>query len=330
MNTNTAIKTPRVEACIEAVMLRFPSPKSTAYYEAVHQELAPLARELEIENAELRAALVTSAEELEEWRFTNKVDELQRENERFRAALDAANHRIEDLTTAANRCINDALGMVGAAQQDDGELPQLSAHDQSIIDSIEAMACAKVQDRGWWNIALANSALRIIDQLRRTAIAQRAGSGKDVEVHRLRDHLDDAKELIQKMMKQEAKPYGYCWYNEHMEYRFTRLPPNPAQCVIGEMKPVFERAPAVHPDSERDAALLEREMRDAQSLASLLRKERERFEFLHSTNKDAEGWEWGVARVRGGSDGRIEYLWGTSDHLDVDAAMAAQQNNKGG
>ncbi|WP_295991727.1 hypothetical protein [Rugamonas sp.] len=57
MSTNTAIKTPRVEACIDAVMLRFPSQKSTAYYEAVHQVIAPLARDLEIENAALRAAL---------------------------------------------------------------------------------------------------------------------------------------------------------------------------------------------------------------------------------------------------------------------------------
>lgn len=49
--------TPRVSACIEAVMLRYPSDKSTVYFTAVHQELAPLARELERENAELRAVL---------------------------------------------------------------------------------------------------------------------------------------------------------------------------------------------------------------------------------------------------------------------------------
>lgn len=276
------------------------------------------------EIAELRAALEKSAEELEEWRFTNKVDELQRENERLRAALEAANHRIEDLTTAANRCINDALGMASADQQRE------AARNESLF-------IAACEDLGAINEHLgldpddggAEPIIAAIDELR-AVIAQRAGSEKDVAVQRLRDHLEDAKELIQKMMKQEENPYGYCWYNEHMEYRFTRLPPNPANCVIGEIKPVFERSPAMQPDSERDAALLEREMRDAQSLASLLRKERERFEFLHSTNKDAEGWEWGVARVRGGSNGRIEYLWGASDHLDVDAAMAAQQGEKGG
>ena len=49
---------PRVEACIDAVMERFPTLGGRAdsrYYEAVHQELAPLARELERELAALRA-----------------------------------------------------------------------------------------------------------------------------------------------------------------------------------------------------------------------------------------------------------------------------------
>jgi hypothetical protein len=44
---------------------------------------------------------------------------------------------------------------------------------------------------------------------------------------------------------------------------------------------------------------------------------------LHSTNKDAEGWEWGVARVRVNADSKIEYLWGASDHSDLDVAMLA-------
>lgn len=41
---------PRVEACIEAVMAKHPTiggRADTRYFEAVHQELAPLARELE-------------------------------------------------------------------------------------------------------------------------------------------------------------------------------------------------------------------------------------------------------------------------------------------
>ena len=50
----------------------------------------------------------------------------------------------------------------------------------------------------------------------------------------------------------------------------------------------------------------------------------ERLAFLHSTNGDADGWEWGVARVRRAADGRIEYLWGLSDHSDVDAAILAK------
>ena len=45
--------TPRVDALIERVMDEHPSV-GRAYYEAVHQELAPLARELERESALLR------------------------------------------------------------------------------------------------------------------------------------------------------------------------------------------------------------------------------------------------------------------------------------
>lgn len=47
---------PRVEACINEVMKRFPGESKAAlarYFEAVHQELGPLARQLE---RELRAA----------------------------------------------------------------------------------------------------------------------------------------------------------------------------------------------------------------------------------------------------------------------------------
>lgn len=51
---------PLVEACIQWVMKKYPgySPSSQArYFEAVHQELAPLARELERENRQLREQL---------------------------------------------------------------------------------------------------------------------------------------------------------------------------------------------------------------------------------------------------------------------------------
>ncbi len=50
-----------VDAVIHRVMAGHPSPLTLkaelAYYEAVHQELAPLARDLELENAELRRQL---------------------------------------------------------------------------------------------------------------------------------------------------------------------------------------------------------------------------------------------------------------------------------
>ena len=51
---------PRVEECIARMMKRFPSVSAAAqarYYEEVHQELAPLARELERENIALRKQL---------------------------------------------------------------------------------------------------------------------------------------------------------------------------------------------------------------------------------------------------------------------------------
>lgn len=49
--------TPRVEAVIDAMCARFPGASKASqnrYFEAVHQELAPLARELERENRALR------------------------------------------------------------------------------------------------------------------------------------------------------------------------------------------------------------------------------------------------------------------------------------
>lgn len=88
--------------------------------------------------------------------------------------------------------------------------------------------------------------------------------------------------------------------------------------------------PEATPQAVADAKrLLEREMRDAQTLASLLKQERERFEFLHSTNCDAEGWEWGVARIRVNQYGEVEYLWGLSDHSDIDAARQAKETGNG-
>jgi hypothetical protein len=50
---------PRVEACIDAVMKRFPGISKAAqarYFEEVQQHLGPLARELERENIALRNA----------------------------------------------------------------------------------------------------------------------------------------------------------------------------------------------------------------------------------------------------------------------------------
>lgn len=62
MRTST---TPRTDNLIADVMAKHPgqTPKAlAAYYEAVHQELAPLARELEAENKRLWAELNQRAE----------------------------------------------------------------------------------------------------------------------------------------------------------------------------------------------------------------------------------------------------------------------------
>lgn len=53
-------QTPLVDGCIDACMAQHPgqTPRALAvYFEAVHQELAPLARQLETENAQLREQL---------------------------------------------------------------------------------------------------------------------------------------------------------------------------------------------------------------------------------------------------------------------------------
>lgn len=52
-----------------------------------------------------------------------------------------------------------------------------------------------------------------------------------------------------------------------------------------------------------------------------------RFHFLHSTNRDAEGYEYGVCKVKHDAAGNIEsFLWCASDHSDVDAAAAGSQS----
>jgi hypothetical protein len=49
-----------------------------------------------------------------------------------------------------------------------------------------------------------------------------------------------------------------------------------------------------------------------------------RMAFLHSTNKDADGYEYGVAKVKFSPSGQIEsFLWALSDHSDIDAAIRA-------
>ena len=71
-----------------------------------------------------------------------------------------------------------------------------------------------------------------------------------------------------------------------------------------------------------DAAKLREANHD---LAERLHKMEERMHFLHTPNKDAEGWEWGVCKVKFGDDGQVKAaLWGAQDHSDIDVALTTQ------
>jgi hypothetical protein len=49
-----------------------------------------------------------------------------------------------------------------------------------------------------------------------------------------------------------------------------------------------------------------------------------RMTFLHTTNKDSEGYEYGIAKVKHSPSGHIEsFLWALGDNSDLDAAMDA-------
>lgn len=94
----------------------------------------------------------------------------------------------------------------------------------------------------------------------------------------------------------------------------------PAQAVdaLAEFAPYLK-------DGETPLERLNREIADSNALTSLLANERRRLEFLHSVNKDAEGYEYGIAKVKFSESGQIEsFLWALSDGSDIDAALAAQ------
>lgn len=50
----------------------------------------------------------------------------------------------------------------------------------------------------------------------------------------------------------------------------------------------------------------------------------ERLAFLHSSNQDPEGYEYGVCRVKV-TDGNVSCLWTASDHSDIDAIILKQR-----
>jgi hypothetical protein len=50
----------------------------------------------------------------------------------------------------------------------------------------------------------------------------------------------------------------------------------------------------------------------------------ERLAFLHSSNQDPEGYEYGVCRVKV-TDGNVSYLWTASNHSDIDSIILKQR-----
>jgi len=94
-------------------------------------------------------------------------------------------------------------------------------------------------------------------------------------------------------------PKGKCW---------VRLNPQPTAGNV-----VFASNVSVAPvpaGVQGDAA---REVTDAERLA-----------FLHGSNQDPEGYEYGVCRVKV-TDGSVSYLWTASDHSDIDAIILKQK-----
>lgn len=64
----------------------------------------------------------------------------------------------------------------------------------------------------------------------------------------------------------------------------------------------------------------------AKDLANLCVEHERRFEFLHSTNMDASGYEWGIYRVKWDSGRAADVLQTLSDLSDLDAAIARAES----
>jgi len=62
------------------------------------------------------------------------------------------------------------------------------------------------------------------------------------------------------------------------------------------------------------------------AVADLCQKYERWLGFLHKPNKDAEGFEWGIARVKF-EDGKTIALWTNQDHSDLDVEIERQKAN---
>lgn len=112
--------------------------------------------------------------ERERDRMIDKIAEL---HQRVAVAQQGADPVGEHNSAAAQQKLD---RHVQVAQQGDGDLPPLNAHDQSVMEDIKAYADDRSERSTFWKRATAIAALRIIGDLR-AALAQHAGSAKPSE-----------------------------------------------------------------------------------------------------------------------------------------------------
>lgn len=199
----------------------------------------------------------------------------EREINELRAALEAANHRIEDLTTAANRCINDALGMTSTAQQGDGVIYEtVSALTSPELHTTSAEASFAVLKQGDGELPPLPTPCNIVfypngttyltkkiaaktpifnaaqmSEYARSAIAQHAGSRDGLFDRKLGDLELRGYEVIGRILHKEGQYALFdssCRWLSKEQYRRLMHEQDDSLFATGSQ-----------PDSERDAALRE-------------------------------------------------------------------------
>jgi hypothetical protein len=98
----------------------------------------------------LRAEFAKVTEELEEWRFTNKVDELQREVDQLRQQVSASatvdNEQVWSSTDVANACVTAGFGVLEANTLLRALKGELSGAVLRLVDKVNASKTARRQE----------------------------------------------------------------------------------------------------------------------------------------------------------------------------------------